>query len=151
MARQSKDGQLLATVWRDKKHVFNLNSYYDPLYNKRECTVERKERSQDGKWSKAEFPCPKPIVEFNKYMGGVDRHDHLRSNYSLQRSCTRWWTYFAWFALDLALINAFVIYKHHHPKTKHKKFHLKVTSLYALFVKLSFSIFHFRIFPLNVS
>ena len=124
--RQTRDGKLLATVWKDKKHVHNLSTYYNPVYNRRESTVQRKERNTEGSWTRSEFTCPKPIAEFNKYMGGVDRHDHLRSNFSLQRSSTRWWTYFAWFAIDLAVINAFLLHKETHPKAKHKKFHIKV-------------------------
>jgi hypothetical protein len=118
--------QWLQPFGKTKKHVYNLNNYYDPTANARNDKVERRQQNEEGKWQKLELPCPKPIVEFNKYMGGVDRHDHLRSSYSLQRASTRWWTYFCWFAIDLALINSYLLYKHTHPKATHKKFQLKV-------------------------
>lgn len=126
LTRQTKDGKMVATVWRDKKHVYNLNTYYDPFTNQREDKVKRRQRDEEGKWRNMELACPKAIVEFNKYMGGVDRHDHLRSSYSLQRTSTRWWTYFCWFAIDMAIINSYLLYKEAQPKATHKKFQLQV-------------------------
>ena len=124
--RQTRDGRLVATVWKDKRHVYNLNTFYNPLTDARHDKVLRKATNDDGKWEKSEYPCPKSIVEFNKFMGGVDRHDHLRSNYSLQRISSKWWTYFCWFAFDMAIINSFILFKESHPKATHKKFRLKV-------------------------
>ena len=126
LTRQTKDGKMVATVWKDKKHVYNLNTYYDPFPNQREDKVKRRHRDEEGKWKNMEFACPRPIVEFNKYMGGVDRHDHLRSSYSLQRTSTRWWTYFCWFAVDMAIINSYLLYKKAQPKATHKNFQLQV-------------------------
>ncbi|XP_052811823.1 uncharacterized protein LOC128239284 [Mya arenaria] len=55
-------------------------------------------------------------------MGGVDRHDHLRSNYSVQSSSVHWWTYFLWFAVDISLVNSFIMYKAVNPRATHKRF-----------------------------
>ena len=126
ITRHTTDGKLVATVWQDSKTVYNLSNCYSIITNSRRDKVERKTTNSDGKYEKKEFACPQAIVEFNKYMGGVDRHDHLRSNYTLQRSSTRWWTYFAWFAFDMALINAYLVYKESHPKATHNGFQLKV-------------------------
>lgn len=126
MTRQSTDGKLVATVWKDSKLVFNLSTCYNPITNAREDTVQRKSIGNEGKWERTEYPCPQAIIEFNRFMGGVDRHDHMRSNYTLQRSSTRWWTYFGWFAVDVALINSYLLYKEIHPRASHKNFQLKV-------------------------
>lgn len=126
LTRQTKDKKLVATVWKDKRAVYNLSTCYDPVTNVRSNTVTRRHINEEGKWVKGDIPCPKAIVEFNKFMGGVDRHDHLRSSYTLQRSSNRWWTYFAWFGVDMALINSYILYKSIHKKKTHKQFHLQV-------------------------
>ncbi|XP_021374992.1 piggyBac transposable element-derived protein 2-like [Mizuhopecten yessoensis] len=127
MARQTTDGKFVATVWQDSRTVYNLSTCHNAITNARRDKVERKHLNTSGRWEKSEFPCPEAIVEFNKYIGGVDRHDHLRSSYSLQRASVRWWTYFVWFSVDMALINAFLMYKDNHKRATHKKFQLKVS------------------------
>ena len=52
---------------------------------------------------------PAPIFTYNQYMGGVDLNDQLRSYYSSGRSGAKWWRYFLWFILDVAIINAMIL------------------------------------------
>jgi len=125
IARQSKDGKMMAVCWKDSALVYNLSTCHEGVPNKRKDIVERKIRSSSG-WNRSQLSCPPSIVEFNKYMGGVDRHDHLRSNYTLQRSTSKWWPYFLWFGFDLALVNGYLLWKERHPKSTHKNFQLKV-------------------------
>jgi hypothetical protein len=107
LARQSKCGKLNACVWQDSALVMNLSTCYTPSANSRKDTVTRKIRNAEtGNWETVALACPVPIQEYNKYMGGVEQHDHLRSSYSLQRMSSKWWLYFAWFGIDVALINA---------------------------------------------
>ena len=129
IARQSKDGQFLATVWRDKKHVYNLNSYYDPLYNRRECTVVRKERNKEIKrvnGVKHCFRAESPLLNLtNTWVESINMI--IFEAIILFRELAHAGGYISLgLPLTLALINAFVIYKHQHPKVKHEKFHLKV-------------------------
>ena len=127
MARQSKKGDIVACVWKDSSTVYNLSTCYDGIPNARHDTIDRRVRdNKTGTWSKTSYSCPPSIIEYNKYMGGVDRHDHIRSSYTLQRSCPKWWTYFAWFGLDVALVNAYLLYKENFSKATHKKFQLEV-------------------------
>jgi hypothetical protein len=107
--------------------VSNLSTCYEGIPNKRKDTVERKVRTTDGKWHNSELSCPPAIQQFNKFMGGVDRHDHLRSSYTLQRSSKKWWLYFAWFAVDIALVDAYLLWKTQHSKATHKSFQLNVS------------------------
>ena len=128
LARQTKKGDIVACVWKDSATVFNLSTCYDVVPNQRRDVIDRKVRSEkSGGWIKEAYACPPSIIEYNKYMGGVDRHDHLRSSYSLQRSSPKWWMYIAWFAIDVALVNAYLIYKETFPKETHKKFQLQVS------------------------
>jgi hypothetical protein len=127
MTRESLDSKLVATVWKDSALVYNLSTCYPAQYNQRKDTVMRKIRHKEtGKWEKTKLPCPVAISEFNKYMGGVDRSDHLRANYSLQRQSVKWWLYFVWFGVDYALNNAYIIKHSQQPKLTHKAFILKV-------------------------
>ena len=89
LARQTKSGDMVAYVWKDSALVFNLSTCYNVVPNRRHDVVERKVRDNAGTWGKESFACPPSIIEFNKYMGDVDRHDHLRSSYSLQRCDTK--------------------------------------------------------------
>ncbi|GFR87116.1 PiggyBac transposable element-derived protein 4-like [Elysia marginata] len=73
-------------------------------------TMSRKIRSSKG-WQTVDLKTVESIVQYNKHMGGVDRHDHLRSNYTIQRPGHRWWKYFVWFLMDVALVNAYILYK----------------------------------------
>ena len=117
---------MVACVWKDSALVFNLSTCYNVVPNERWDVVDRKVREKSGCWGKESLACPPSIIQFNKYMGGVDRHDHLRSSYTLQRSSSKWWLYFTWFAVDIALVNSYLIYKEMFPKMTHKKFQLQV-------------------------
>jgi len=56
------------------------------------------------------FPAPKCIVEYNKYMQGVDRLDQLRAKYSLAdgHSFKKWHKKLAMAFIDIARCNAYV-------------------------------------------
>jgi hypothetical protein len=72
LTRQTKDKRQVATVWKDKRAVYNLSTCYNPVTNERSNTVTRRHINEEGKWVKDDILCPKAIVEFNKFMGGVD-------------------------------------------------------------------------------
>ena len=64
-------GNLVATVWKDKKDAKMLSTMCDP------CTTQTVERKQKDA-SKITIPCPEAVVVYNKYMGGVDQGDQFR-------------------------------------------------------------------------
>jgi hypothetical protein len=111
----------------------NLSTCYTPTANSRKDTVTRKIRNAEtGNWETVALSCPVPIQEYNKYMGGVDQHDYLRSSYSLQRMSSKWWLYFAWFGIDVALVNAYILCRAGNQKISHKTFQLKVRDFYFI-------------------
>ena len=73
-SRSLQSGNLTATLWLDKRVVTVLSTASQPNETS---TVKRKQ--QDGR--KADVPCPSSVVNYNKYMGGVDRNDQLRKYY----------------------------------------------------------------------
>ena len=52
--------------------------------------------------------CPEIIQDYNSFMGGVDICDH----YSVGRKSMKWWRRIFWGLHDIAIINAYIIYKY---------------------------------------
>ena len=58
-------------------------------------------------------PVVKPIciMDYNKHMGGVDTNDQLGNDYSLSRRTLKWWVKLFFYMFNLAVTNAYLIYK----------------------------------------
>src|SRR6266496_2559348 len=81
--RQEMKGQLLLTVFFDKRQVSHLSTGIAPgLVNN----------------------SIKPIVneDYNAHMGGVDLSDQHKSYYALGRKARRWWKYIMYYLLTLS-------------------------------------------------
>ena len=65
-------GNIVANVWMDKKIVSALSTMSDP-----DISHSAKRKQKDG--TTLMVDCPSSIVAYNKYIGGVDRGDQLRS------------------------------------------------------------------------
>lgn len=92
--------------WMDRKLVFLLSNFHDP--NTYEI-IQRKEK--DG--GKQNVQCPTAIIDYNKHMGGVDRADQRKESYSLDRKSKRFWLRIFFNFMNIALSNAFIIFKNH--------------------------------------
>ena len=80
--------------------------------------------------SRVPVECPDSIILYNKYMGGVDRGDQLRGYYCCRTKSRKFYKYLFYFLFDVAITNAFILYKHFHShpsKSLHtvKEFRLK--------------------------
>ena len=69
-------------------------------------------RKKDG--SRVPVECPDSIILYNKYMGGVDRGDQLRGYYCCRTKSKKFYKYLFYFLFDVAITNAFILYKHFH-------------------------------------
>ena len=79
MASAKNDPGMIALGWMDNRPVYFLSSQVSTNLT----TVQRREKTGEV----TIVPCPNVVVEYQKYMGGVDRHDQLRlQSYSLQMS-----------------------------------------------------------------
>ena len=66
-------------------------------------------------------PCPEAIISYNEFTGGVDRGDQLRRYYSCRTKNRKFYKYtFCYCLLDMAVTNAFVLYKHYAACSKYK-------------------------------
>ncbi|XP_033729277.1 piggyBac transposable element-derived protein 4-like [Pecten maximus] len=55
---------------------------------------------------------PDCVLDYNKYMGAVDRCDQMVTYGSFQRKTLKWWKKVFFHTLGLAVLNAYHIYKH---------------------------------------
>lgn len=97
-----QDGNMVATLWRDKRTVAILSTNAQPVMG----TAERK--APGGRKTVA---VPDPVLTYNTSMGGVDLADQLGSYYPVGRPSVRWWRYLCWWLLQTAMVNAFIIWK----------------------------------------
>ena len=76
-------------------------------------TVKR--RATDNK---VEVAAPEVVVNYNKYMGGVDQHNHLCSSFSLGKvhEFQKYYVKLLLFVMDVALTNAWVYYSLANPE-----------------------------------
>lgn len=77
MAWAKSDPGLIALGWMDNRPVYFLASHVCTDIT----TIQRREKNGDV----TTVPCPQMVVEYQTFMGGVDKHDQLRlMSYSLQ-------------------------------------------------------------------
>jgi len=90
--RQYRKGNVLLTVFYDKRQISHLSTACLP--------------SPIGSVEK-----PIVNVDYNKYMGGVDVSDQHASYYRVGRKTMKWWKYIVWHLINLAITNAYVVYR----------------------------------------
>ena len=88
--------------WMDSKPVHFISNYHGDTLT----TVERKK--YDG--SRVTVQCPDVVKDYNEHMGGVDKHDAARQCYGSDRKSTKWWHRLFFGLLDMALVNAHILY-----------------------------------------
>ena len=99
--RASKD-VLTVFKWQDNKPVFVLSNFHGTDIS----SVKRTQK--DG--SKLPFPCPTAIVDYNKFMGGVDKADMLCAVQGLGRKSKKWWYRIFLGIIDQTVVNAQITY-----------------------------------------
>ncbi len=96
--------QMIAVGWIDNKavHFVSTADVTDTV------TVLRRVGG-----SKIEVKAPLAISNYNKYMGGVDRHDRLRSTFSLckKHKFKKYYVKLLLFIMDIGLTNSWIYYK----------------------------------------
>jgi len=88
-------------VWKDKTCA---NDNYDP---RRINCKHREERQKNRHGIKK----PYAVVQYNKFMKGVDRADQYLSYYSVLRKTVKWSITVVLYLLNCALFNASFVYR----------------------------------------
>jgi hypothetical protein len=62
--------------------------------------------------SKVDFRAPLAVAKYNKFMGGVDHHDHLYSTFSLckKHHFKKYYVKLVLFLMDIRLTNSWIYY-----------------------------------------
>ncbi|XP_035827124.1 piggyBac transposable element-derived protein 4-like [Aplysia californica] len=100
--KQLQQGNLVATSFHDKRPVHLLSS--------------------NRPMGVAEDRRPLPLVDYNMFMGGVDKFDQQLSYYPVGRPGKKWWRYAIWHLINGAIYNAFVLWsksEHEYDVNKH--------------------------------
>ena len=100
---RSIPGGITVYKWMGTKPVHFIYNYHGVSPS----TVDRK--TKDG--TKVTVTCPSVVRDYNKHMGGVDKHDILRQLYSTDRKSKKWWHRLFFGLLDMTFINAYVVYR----------------------------------------
>ena len=105
MTRQ--DGNVGVCVWQDTRPVTFMSSGHNPGHTK---SIPRKRI--DG--TVMHVNCPISIVDYNKYMGGVDRGDQYRKYYHVHVKSRKSYKYIFWFLFEVCVFNSYVL-SHYSP------------------------------------
>ena len=120
------DRSLIAIKWHDKRVVTILTT----IHGGGNSNVQRRSRHAPGGVETVSKPTA--IVEYNKYMGGVDTADQLLSYYGFSHRTVRWWRRAFFFLLDMAVVNSYVLYCQDHPEKKgrltHEQFRVQLAT-----------------------
>ena len=57
-----------------------------------------------------DVPTSPVLLEYTRYMRGVDVTDQLRASYSSQTQSHKWWHRIFWFLMDTSIVNAYILY-----------------------------------------
>ena len=97
-----RNGDVRVQVWKDKRLVRMISTIHDaPIVN-----MGRKDKKTN-----VEIKKPYAIVQYNKFMKGVDRADQYLSYYSILRKSVKWSKKMVLYLLNCALFNAFCVYR----------------------------------------
>lgn len=102
----ARKGSVYICRWKDKRDVFIITTGVHlvmvTVKNKRGVEIEK----------------PKPIIEYNQNMSGIDRCDQMLSYYSSPRKTIKWYKKVMFHLLDIAIWNSFYLYKKRFPQYK---------------------------------
>lgn len=94
--------KLIITKFHDRKIVYLIS------------TIDRAEKIPTGKVNPQNGePVQKPsiVVNYDKYMGGVDRSDQMVSYATFNARTLKWWKRVTFHVFSLAVLNAYLCYK----------------------------------------
>lgn len=90
---------VMIAKWRDKRDVFYISTEFTNnlknFLNKRQQEISK----------------PEAIIQYNRFMGGIDKKDQMMSYYPCERKTLRWYKKIGIHILYMCLINSFFMYK----------------------------------------
>lgn len=122
--------------WKDTKLVTMASTFVGTKPPKLRNSNDIPEPQPIERWNKKEkrvetIRCPQAIHEYNRYMGGVDLMDSSFGRYHIVTKTRKWTTRLAYHLLDMAMINAWILYKRAKCETKKDEKNYHCTNLYV--------------------
>ena len=100
-----ENGKLLALQWKDKRLITMLSSIHDSSM------VTKTRRTRASASGRENIQKPFMVDQYNTYMGGVDKSDQYLSYYGFDHRMVKWYKRAVFHLLDLAIVNAYIMYK----------------------------------------
>ena len=94
-----RKGPVLVVNWKDKRNVRMISTKH------RHAMVENTNKRGNKKIK------PQCILDYNRYMSGIDKSDQMMSYYSTPRKTIRWYRKIFFHLFDICLWNSFYAYK----------------------------------------
>ena len=110
-----RDGVCAYAVWKDTKCVSVVSNEH-PGHS--ESKVTRNVKDKDEANQKKEVPIPAIVYCYNHFMDGVDWSDQLIKNYNILRQTRKYWKTLFLHYVDIAIVNAYILYKELHPNAR---------------------------------
>ena len=82
----SKAANMVLSVWKDRRLVQELSTIHSTIMGTCTCTM----KNEAGRFARSEIVCQQVVLEYNKYMGGVDLADQPYTCYSFGRKSRKW-------------------------------------------------------------
>ncbi|XP_038079307.1 piggyBac transposable element-derived protein 4-like [Patiria miniata] len=105
-------GQQTVVLWRDTKILTFLSTCHQGFRNQATDFLPRNIREKgEKKSSQKEVRAPPHAMDYNQFIGGVDKADQLRGYHTCSRQSMAWWKKIMYFLVDVARVNAWICYK----------------------------------------
>ena len=113
-----RDGVCVYAVWKDTKCASVMSCHVmsneHPGHSETNVTRNVKDKGVTEK----EVPIPAIVYSYNRFMNGVDRSNQLIKNYNILRQTRKYWKTLFLHYVDIAIVNAYILYKEMHPNAR---------------------------------
>ena len=107
---------ILACAFLDRKTVRMLSTVHSQETFVKEVTVSQKQRDKYPS-GKRTVVMPSMVLDYNRFMGGVDRSDQMASYHAFPHKCVKWYMRIFSHLTEVSLINARICYNLTHDKS----------------------------------
>lgn len=112
--RQYTTQGICVNKWKDRREVLTISSEFDGQ------TVESVNRRGNTVIK------PQMVIQYNKFMSGVDFHDQMLAYYPIRRKTLRWYKKLGIHFFQTILLNSYYLYNSKNPKMSLYDYRLRV-------------------------